>query len=146
MPILGHGAGRTLLVVSGTPARSVATMRAVLDGRDTVIDITRPAETADGRLGLVEHSAGTVFVGDADAWQAQWGLLGALRPHASIVFDGCSLADYRLIGRRRDLPPPLAPGAGHLWVLRPDGTVSRATLGAARGGGPWPGRPANETA
>jgi S-DNA-T family DNA segregation ATPase FtsK/SpoIIIE len=81
-------------------------------------------------LRLSEAQSGTAFVGDVDAWQAQWSLLGALRPRSDLVFDGCSLADYRAISRRRDLPPPLAPNRGRVWVLRPDGTVHRATLRA----------------
>ena len=81
-----------------------------------------------GGLVLGEAQSGTAFVGDVDTWQAQWTLLAALRPHADLVFDCCSLADYRAISRRRDLPPPLAPNRGRAWVLRPDGTVHRATL------------------
>ena len=120
---------QTLLVVSGTPARSAVKVRSSLNRPGTVVDITgSTARGVGGRLELTDASVGTIFVGDADSWQAQWGLLGALRAQASIVFDGCSLADYRLISRRRELPPALAPGLGHVWVLRPDGTILRASL------------------
>jgi S-DNA-T family DNA segregation ATPase FtsK/SpoIIIE len=113
-----------LLVVSGSPARTVAALTAGSGTR--VVDLT--ALTEPGQLRVTGAQAGTVFVGDVDAWQAQWSLLGTLRPRADLVFDGCGLADYRAISRRRDLPPPLAPGRGRVWVLQPDGTVRRGTL------------------
>ncbi|TFC84630.1 FtsK/SpoIIIE domain-containing protein [Cryobacterium sp. TMT3-29-2] len=125
--------GQTLLVVSGSPSRTAAALGAVPGAR--VVDLAAASHDAIAEvahagapLRLSETQSGTAFVGDVDAWQAQWSLLGALRPHADLVFDGCSLADYRAISRRRDLPPPLAPNRGRVWVLRPDGTVHRATL------------------
>jgi S-DNA-T family DNA segregation ATPase FtsK/SpoIIIE len=134
-PVAGSAPGldfaphQTLLVVSATPARSAARLRSVFGQGLAVVDIAgAAAHGGDGRLGVAE-TGGTVFVGDADSWQTQWGLLGALRAQASIVFDGCSLGDYRMISRRRDLPPPLAPGRDHVWVLPPEGAVRRASLG-----------------
>jgi hypothetical protein len=118
----------TLVVVSAAPARSAATLRSMLGGRGTVVDIAGAAARGDGRLDVSESGGGTAFVGDADSWQAQWGLLGALRARANVVFDGCSLSDYRMISRRRDLPPPLAPGRNRVWVLTPGGEVHRASL------------------
>ena len=47
-------------------------------------------------------------------------------------FDGASLADYRLVTRRRDLPPPLAPANSRGWLVRPDGYVATAA-----GRGDW---------
>ncbi|TFB57304.1 FtsK/SpoIIIE domain-containing protein [Cryobacterium sp. Sr3] len=127
--------GQTLLVVSDSPSRSAAVLGTVPGAR--VVDLAAvshgelaEAAQAGASLRLSESQSGTAFVGDVDAWQAQWSLLGALRPHADLVFDGCSLADYRAISRRRDLPPPLAPNRGRVWVLRPDGAVHRATLRA----------------
>ena len=125
--------GQTLLVVSGSPSRSAAVLGAVPGARVVDLaaasrDVLAEAAQAGASLRLGEAHAGTAFVGDVDVWQAQWSLLGALRPRADLVFDGCSLADYRAISRRRDLPPPLAPNRGRVWVLRPDGTVLRATL------------------
>ena len=127
--------GQTLLVVSDSPSCSAAVLGTVPGAR--VVDLAAvshgelaEAARAGASLRLSESQSGTAFVGDVDAWQAQWSLLGALRPHADLVFDGCSLADYRAISRRRDLPPPLAPNRGRVWVLRPDGAVHRATLRA----------------
>jgi S-DNA-T family DNA segregation ATPase FtsK/SpoIIIE len=50
------------------------------------------------------------------------------------VFDRCSLADFRMVSHRRELPPPLAPGRGRVWVLHPDGDVTRAVLPEPNGG------------
>jgi len=116
-----------LLVVSASPARTAALW--VRAGRAEVRDLTgAPMLSTSDRL---EISAGTkprVLIGDPDAWQTQWALLAALRPRTAIVFDGCSLGEFRVIGRRRNVPPALAPGRGHVWVLRPDGSVERAAL------------------
>lgn len=125
--------GQTLLVVSGSPSRSAAALGAVPGARVVDLAATSRDEIAEmaqtgATLRLSETQSGTAFVGDVDVWQAQWSLLGALRPRANLVFDGCSLADYRAISRRRDLPPPLAPNRDRVWVLPPDGTVHRATL------------------
>ncbi|WP_166806230.1 FtsK/SpoIIIE domain-containing protein [Cryobacterium cheniae] len=125
--------GRVQLVVSGSPSRTARVLESVAGAR--VVDLAAVPATvlaeaarADPPLRLSEAQAGTAFVGDVDAWQAQWSLLAALRPRADLVFDGCSLADFRAISRRRDLPPPLAPHRSRVWLLSPDGTVRRATL------------------
>jgi S-DNA-T family DNA segregation ATPase FtsK/SpoIIIE len=90
-----------------------------------VLDVSA---TADSRELAVAHGGqGPVLIGDPDAWLARWGALGALRGSASVVFDGCSVAEFRSLSGLRELPPP---PLGHraLWVLQLDGTVHRATL------------------
>jgi S-DNA-T family DNA segregation ATPase FtsK/SpoIIIE len=69
-----------------------------------------------------------IVVADADTWQGQWSLFSALQRSTVILFDGCSLAEVRALTRSRDLPPPFARGERPLWMRRPDGSVSRATL------------------
>ena len=123
----GLAVHRSLLVVAGSPARTIAALSATHPG--VIVDLSAVGSAADGRVRLPADS-GAVLVGDTDTWQAQWSLLALLRPHTPIVFDGCGLADYRAISRRRDLPPPLVPGRNRIWVLRPDGTVVRSTLRA----------------
>ncbi|TFD76451.1 FtsK/SpoIIIE domain-containing protein, partial [Cryobacterium fucosi] len=118
---------RSLLVVAGSPARTLAALSAAHSGE--IVDLSAVPGSEAGRLRVLADD-GAVLVGDTDTWQAQWSLLGLLRPHTAIVFDGCGLADYRAISRRRDLPPPLAPGRNRVWVLRPDGAVVRSTLRA----------------
>ncbi|TFB93688.1 FtsK/SpoIIIE domain-containing protein [Cryobacterium sp. HLT2-28] len=122
--LAGH---RSLLVVAATPARTIAALTSARPGE--IIDLSASVSAEAGRLRVLADD-GAVLVGDTDTWQAHWSLLGLLRPHTAIVFDGCGLADFRAISRRRDLPPPLAPGRCRVWVLRPDGAVVRATLPA----------------
>lgn len=122
--LAGH---RSLLVVAASPARTIAALSSARAGE--IIDLSASSGAEAGRLRVLADD-GAILVGDTDTWQAQWSLLGMFRPHTAIVFDGCGLADFRAISRRRDLPPPLAPGRSRVWVLRPDGTVVRATLPA----------------
>jgi S-DNA-T family DNA segregation ATPase FtsK/SpoIIIE len=120
-----------LLVVAGSPRRTMTAIVALHGGE--VVDLASSASPEFGRLQVLADD-GAILVGDADTWQTHWSLLGMLRPRAAIVFDGCGLADFRAISRRRDLPPPLAPGRNRVWVLRPDGAVVRSTI-------PEPGMP-----
>ena len=122
---------RVLLVIAGSTVRSAAAIRAA--GSPVfphVVELGAHTATGGqgGRVEVSDVGAGTVMVGDADTWQAHWALLTGLRGVAPMVFDGCSLADYRLVTRRRDLPPPLAPASARGWLLRPDGTVQRVTV------------------
>ena len=122
---------RVLLVIAGSTARSAAAIRAAgSPDFPHVVELgAHPAAGSQGgRLEVSDVGAGTVLVGDADTWQAHWSLLTGLRGVAPLVFDGCSLADYRLVTRRRDLPPPLAPASSRGWLVRPDGTVRRVTV------------------
>lgn len=117
-----------LLVVAGSAARSAAAFRAAhADAYPQVLELgaSSGAGAPSGRVEASAVAAGTVLVADADTWQANWSLLTALRSVAPLVFDGATLADYRLITRRRDLPPPLAPGRSHGWLVTPDGAVRR---------------------
>jgi len=120
----------TLLVVAASPARSATAIRAAGGRLNRVVELAAPqAAGAPGRrLEVSDLAAGTVLVGDADAWQAHWGLLSALRGSSPVLFDGCGLADWRQLTRRRDLPPPLAPGRSRGWLLWPDGAVQRVSV------------------
>ena len=122
---------RVLLVIAGSTARSAAAIRAAgSTAFPQVIELGAHPTAGDpsGRVAVSDVRAGTVLVGDADTWQAHWPLLAGLRGVAPLVFDGCSLTDYRLVTRRRDLPPPLAPASSRGWLVRPDGTVQRVTV------------------
>lgn len=126
-----------LIVVSGAPARTIAVLRRALGPRVQLVDLVGTAgldsddaggPTGAGRLEVRDATAGSVIIGDADAWQSQWTLLTALRGRTSLIFDGCSPAELRLLGHWRGLPPPLLAGPPRVWVLSPDGTLARATL------------------
>lgn len=115
-----------LIVVSSAPVRTLGRLESRWPDR-AVVDLTAPGD-ARVQIDVPSASVDAVFVGDTDAWQANWTLLGALRRSCGIVFDGCSLADYRMISRRRDLPPPLPRDGDQVWLLQPDGAVGRAEL------------------
>ena len=96
------------------------TLAARLDGA-----VTRLAQATDPAEAV---RTGGVLVGDVDEWQSRWGALAAVRPHAQVLIDGCSTAEYRAITRSRQLPPPLEGLADVCWRLEPDGSASRVRL------------------
>ncbi|CAN5408868.1 hypothetical protein BH10ACT6_BH10ACT6_02720 [soil metagenome] len=71
-----------------------------------------------------------VLLGDPDAWQAEWALLGSVRREFPLVFVGCTASELRAIGRVRETPPPLGARSGECWVVD-GGVVSRALLDVA---------------
>ncbi len=134
LPAAGH-----LVLIAGVPSRAAAAVEEVATriGRPvTVVDVGGPIDTGGrttqagdaGQLTVDAGDALTVFVGDPASWQRQWTLLSALRRDAPVIFDRCSVADFRLVTGSRTLPPPLAPGSGHCWQLTPDGDVRRIPL------------------
>lgn len=80
---------------------------------------TRIADLAHGDVG-----ARIVVIGDADAWQAHWGLLNALRAEHSLLVDASSPTELRTIAGERGLPPYARPGARRAWLCH-DGLPSR---------------------
>ncbi|SDN75908.1 DNA segregation ATPase FtsK/SpoIIIE, S-DNA-T family [Cryobacterium flavum] len=130
--------GGPLLIVSSSPTSAATRLRTVLGV--PVLELagtSGPAASAllvSGEAGQTDAAGQLIVVGDAETWQTHWTLLARLRgptannTAASLVFDRCSLSDFRLISHRRELPPPLAPGRGRVWVLHPNGEVTRAIL------------------
>jgi S-DNA-T family DNA segregation ATPase FtsK/SpoIIIE len=89
----------------------------------------------DGRnsLGLgARGSERRIVIGDVDEWQSRWGALLALRDRADLVFDSCSVADYRALSRSRELPPLIseqhAVDRAVCWRLMTDGRAERVRL------------------
>lgn len=70
---------------------------------------------------------GQAIVGDADDWQSRWGLLPTLRPVAEVMYDRCTVADFRALTRSRELPPPLGALENTVWLEAEDG-AGRATI------------------
>jgi S-DNA-T family DNA segregation ATPase FtsK/SpoIIIE len=66
------------------------------------------------------------LVGDPDTWLSSWSVFSSLRQTTAVLFDGCSVAEYRSLTRRRELPPPLDGARSGRWLLEPNGTVRRA--------------------
>ncbi len=77
-----------------------------------------------------------IVIGDVDEWQSRWGALAALRGRADILFDSCSVADFRALSRSRELPPLIgeltgeqSSGSGAVcWRLCADGSAERVRL------------------
>ncbi|MBB5640223.1 FtsK/SpoIIIE domain-containing protein [Cryobacterium roopkundense] len=128
-PAAGPEPLHPLLVVTRASAGAAARWRSAGGGNNQIVDLTgKPVLSGGERLEVTAGGGAVIVLGDAEAWQTQWAVLAALRTRATLVFEGSSLADFRVVSRRRELPPPLAPGRGHVWALHPDGTVTRASL------------------
>lgn len=80
---------------------------------------------AADELGVHPADRPTLFVADPDAWQANWQLLSELRSTATMIFDRCSVADFRAITGNRQLPPPIEPGSSSAWLFQPGGSPRR---------------------
>ncbi len=112
-PPLRLRCGRVYAVVATAPGAAAATIRSA--GGDPIL-IASGADVA-GRAGSEpgDHSGPTVFVGDADAWAANWALVARIREHAVIVVYG-GAHEYRALIRHRALPPLLDEGSGQCWA------------------------------
>ena len=72
-----------------------------------------------------------VLLGDPDAWQGEWSLLGAVRREMPLVAAGCTAAELRSLARIREGIPLLGSRPGECWLVD-GGTVRRAILEAMR--------------
>lgn len=112
--------GSPLAVVSTRPALALERLRRLAPDRTvSLLDVAGPGAPAVGDS--------EILVGDPESWQSNWGGVAALRA-TPVLFDGCSVAEFRAITRRRELPPLCAPGERAAWIVLPDGSVSRARL------------------
>jgi S-DNA-T family DNA segregation ATPase FtsK/SpoIIIE len=150
----GHGveAGRTIaavaesavtLAVSTRPEALAARLRASLGQAARVILLsaidpatitevaTATANAPKGEVattGAIMVGSSVVYVADPDTWQAQWAVLTRLRHSSAMLFDGCTLADFRAITRSRDLPPPFSNALRAVWLQEPAGATIRLRL------------------
>ena len=89
--------------------------------------------TSPDQLTVVDsHRGARIFLGDPDAWQSHWDLLASLRADTPFAFHGCTASQFRGITRMAILPPPITSPANSLWLLEPDGTLTRARLPEVR--------------
>lgn len=84
-----------------------------------------PSGATDGELTIGPGTRGRVVVTDPEAWQSHWRLTGGVKATMPILFDRCSTVEFRAISSLRQLPPPISPASGAVWMLAPDGTVGR---------------------
>ena len=121
----GH---RSVIVVSTRAREFTARLRAepVASSKiGEVVEIAGSTALRAAELIVGRSSAVTVFVGDPESWQARWSVLAGLRQSSTIIFDGCSVQEFRSIGAQRTFPPPLASTYDRYLALDPDGTVTR---------------------
>ncbi|MET0726448.1 MAG: FtsK/SpoIIIE domain-containing protein [Leifsonia sp.] len=118
-------AARGLIVVATAPSRTADLIRHS-DPAASVVELTGAAR---GSLDVQQTAASSVLVGDAEAFSMQPQAFATLRSRIPVVFDGCSLAEIRMLLHSRDLPPALDPGSRRVWVFHPDGRVQRARPG-----------------
>ncbi|HWI31019.1 MAG TPA: hypothetical protein VNT50_05990, partial [Microbacterium sp.] len=114
-------------VVTRGVRRTVDALATAWNVRVVAVDRLAPG----ARLGDLLADAGgspTVLVGDADAWQAQWGLLQALRAQHPLLVDAACATELRTIAGERDLPPYAQPGAGRAWLCTGDSPPRRVVL------------------
>jgi S-DNA-T family DNA segregation ATPase FtsK/SpoIIIE len=84
-----------------------------------------PSGATAGELAIGTATRGRVVIADPETWQSHWRLTGALRATMPILFDRCGTVEFRAISSLRQLPPPISPASGAVWMLAPDGTVGR---------------------
>lgn len=131
--------GVITIVVARDPAAAARRLHAAFPDADVIeLADAGPQSGADApldrlapraaRLAVADHAAAVAVIGDPDAWQANWALLGRIRAGSCIVFDGCTLTQVRAILHSRVLPPPAV--SGHLIVCGASGEFFRASLPA----------------
>jgi S-DNA-T family DNA segregation ATPase FtsK/SpoIIIE len=124
---------RPLAIVSSR-ARTLATRLARCGRVIELAGISGELEVALSGSGNSDTDVASrpIIVGDADEWQSRWGALSALRGRADILFDGCTVSDYRALSRSRELPPLIVghPTSHHAvcWHVSRDGTAVRVAL------------------
>lgn len=118
-----------LAVVSASPQRCAAELRELApDRRVTVLEAGRYDAVDGATIEVSSGGAPDILVADPEVWQSQWSLFAALRRSNDLLFDGCSLPEFRALTRSRELPPPFARGERALWLMSPDGGLARGRL------------------
>lgn len=118
-------AGTALPIVAGRPRDLLRAARAV--GPSIRVVHLGDEEAPETELLRTSGETPLVLLGDPEAWQAEWALLGAVRRELPMVFVGCTAAEFRSLARTRDQPPPLGDRPGECWVVE-IGDVRRAIL------------------
>jgi DNA segregation ATPase FtsK/SpoIIIE, S-DNA-T family len=126
--VLVRPATARIAVVSSRPEQFIAALAALAPHRRIVPLVPVGFGSRPDDLEVSRGDLPPILIADPDGWQSQWSLLGTLQRGHDILFDGCSIADFRALSRSRELPPPFPVGTRTLWVRTPDGEVSRATL------------------
>jgi DNA segregation ATPase FtsK/SpoIIIE, S-DNA-T family len=119
------------LVVSAQPRSLVERLRQMppfANDADSVIEI-EPSRESDPREFVRARPGHTVaLVADAETWQYHFGAMTSFKGRCSVLFDRCTVSEFRSVSRLRTLPPPLADPIESLWLLATDGSISRVRL------------------
>jgi S-DNA-T family DNA segregation ATPase FtsK/SpoIIIE len=118
-------------VVSASPELFASAARGLAPDRQFVILAPPGAGGSTEQLEVSRGGVPPVLIADPDLWQSHWALFTRLQ-RGSVLFDGCSTADIRVLTRSRELPPPFPAGARTLWLRAADGRLDRATVVPAR--------------
>lgn len=127
-PVLSFPAGSITLVVARAPGAVARRLRTAVPEIE-VVDLADQGAAHGTDLGAITVTKGgraIALVADPDAWQSQWPLLARLRPKASLVCDGCTLAQVRATMHSRVLPP--ATERHHVLVCDPAQEFVRARM------------------
>ena len=125
LALIDFSARRALAVVSTRPRDFARRLRESGCPLGEVIELADQTPSHSAEVSVIDTQCPSVIVADPETWQSHWGLVGSVRSSVSILFDRCSLAEFRAVSGRRTLPPPLSPLSGNCWLLEPDGAVSR---------------------
>lgn len=127
-PELVVGLHETVLVATRNPRPTAARLRQDPSVRVIVLSEHPAGHVRADQVTVASRESSIVIIGDLDAWQTQWSLIGSLRSVATMVVESCSLSDYRAMTRSRELPPLLRREAGRAWRIAADGVVTRCVL------------------
>lgn len=120
--------GAVIAIVAGRPRELLCTLQAGAGGirGARVIRLGEEPAPDDGELRVAGREP-IVLLGDPEAWQAEWALLGTVRREFPLIVTGCTTAELRAVARVREMPPPLGDRLGECWLVD-GGTVRRAIL------------------
>jgi S-DNA-T family DNA segregation ATPase FtsK/SpoIIIE len=132
----GFSPAESFAVVSTSPRSFVARLSRWSEGSGTVFDVIAlasadvpnfpmPASRDSQDLSIATGARPCVLIGDPETWHSQWGSLASVRSRGIVVFDGCSVSDFRALTRERNVPPPLAITSGHMWIVAPESEAAR---------------------
>ena len=131
VPMLEFAASRFAVVSTAAPRADAEALTAaghrVVPLSSAPDGATRAAVAAEA----AHDQRPVVFVGDAEAWAANWALLASIREEAVVIVRGGPV-EFRAVVRERALPPLLDEGSAQCWVARSGRPVQRARWIAGR--------------